>query len=102
MKISVPKETAERERRVALVPEVVQRLTGDELEVAVESGAGAGARPSGQAFQEAAGPGGGPPPLGRSLPGGRRLGGRRLVGRRGGQGRRPLVRGDRPPAAGSG
>jgi NAD(P) transhydrogenase subunit alpha len=53
MKISVPKETAERERRVALVPEVVQRLTGDELEVAVESGAGAGARHSDEAYQEA-------------------------------------------------
>ena len=28
MRIGVPKETAERERRVALVPEVVKKLTG--------------------------------------------------------------------------
>jgi NAD(P) transhydrogenase subunit alpha len=53
MKISVPKETAERERRVALVPEVVQRLVGDEVEVAVESGAGAGARHADSAYEEA-------------------------------------------------
>src|SRR4051794_25623173 len=53
MKISVPKETAERERRVALVPEVVQRLAGDEVEVVVESGAGAGSHDSDEAYQEA-------------------------------------------------
>ena len=40
MKIGVPKETAERERRVALVPDVVKQLTAKELEVAVEPGAG--------------------------------------------------------------
>ena len=43
MRIGVPKETAERERRVALVPEVVKQLTAKELEVAVEPGAGEGA-----------------------------------------------------------
>ncbi len=43
MRIGVPKETAERERRVALVPEVVKQLTAKELEVTVEPGAGAGA-----------------------------------------------------------
>ncbi len=43
MKISVPKETAPGERRVALVPEVVQRLTKDGLEVVVEPGAGSAA-----------------------------------------------------------
>ena len=53
MKISVPKETAERESRVALVPEVVQRLAGDDVDVVVESGAGAGARHSDEAYQEA-------------------------------------------------
>src|SRR3954447_4201498 len=53
MKISVPKETAERERRVALVPEVVQRLTGEHLDVVVESGAGAGARHADAAYEEA-------------------------------------------------
>jgi NAD(P) transhydrogenase subunit alpha len=43
MRIGVPKETAEGERRVALVPEVVGKLTGKDLEVVVEHGAGQGA-----------------------------------------------------------
>jgi H+-translocating NAD(P) transhydrogenase subunit alpha len=42
MKIGVPKETAEGERRVALVPDVVKALTAKEIEVAVEPGAGEG------------------------------------------------------------
>ena len=37
MRIGVPKETAEGERRVALVPEVVQKLTGAGHEVIVEA-----------------------------------------------------------------
>ena len=41
MKVGVPKETAEGERRVALVPEVVRKLAAKELEVVVEAGAGA-------------------------------------------------------------
>ncbi len=41
MKIGVPKETQDGERRVALVPEVVQKLTGSGLDVVVERGAGA-------------------------------------------------------------
>src|SRR3954452_8078139 len=40
MRIGVPKETAEDERRVALVPEVVRKLTGGGHEVVVEAGAG--------------------------------------------------------------
>src|SRR3954452_20951059 len=40
MRIGVPKETAEEERRVALVPEVVRKLTGGGHEVTVEAGAG--------------------------------------------------------------
>jgi NAD(P) transhydrogenase subunit alpha len=40
MRIGVPKETAEDERRVALVPEVVRKLTGNGHEVVVEAGAG--------------------------------------------------------------
>jgi H+-translocating NAD(P) transhydrogenase subunit alpha len=40
MRIGVPKETAEHERRVALVPDVVGSLTGRDLEVVVEPGAG--------------------------------------------------------------
>src|SRR6266576_749097 len=43
MKIGVPKETAEGERRVALVPDVVKALIAKEIEVAVEPGAGEGA-----------------------------------------------------------
>jgi proton-translocating NAD(P)+ transhydrogenase subunit alpha len=43
MKVGVPKESREGERRVALIPDVVGSLTGDDLEVAVESGAGEGA-----------------------------------------------------------
>jgi len=48
MRIGVPRETAEGERRVALVPEVVQKLAqppGEDAsapEVLVEHGAGAG------------------------------------------------------------
>ena len=43
MRIGVPKETVAGERRVALVPDVVRRLTGQGHEVVVEPGAGAGA-----------------------------------------------------------
>jgi NAD(P) transhydrogenase subunit alpha len=42
MKIGVPRETTSGERRVAIVPETVKRLVAKGLEVAVESGAGAG------------------------------------------------------------
>ena len=44
MNVGVPKESAEGERRVALIPDAVRALTGKELEVAVESGAAEGAR----------------------------------------------------------
>jgi NAD(P) transhydrogenase subunit alpha len=40
MRIGVPKETIEGERRVALIPDVARSLTAKELEVAIESGAG--------------------------------------------------------------
>jgi H+-translocating NAD(P) transhydrogenase subunit alpha len=40
MRIGVPKETAQDERRVALVPEVVRKLAGAGHEVVVEAGAG--------------------------------------------------------------
>jgi len=43
MKISIPKERRPHERRVAATPETVKRLAGQGLEVAVETGAGAGA-----------------------------------------------------------
>jgi NAD(P) transhydrogenase subunit alpha len=40
LKIGAPKETAARERRVALVPDVVRRLRAAEHEVIVQAGAG--------------------------------------------------------------
>jgi H+-translocating NAD(P) transhydrogenase subunit alpha len=43
MKVGVVKETAPGERRVAIVPEVIGKLTGADLEVLVEKGAGDGA-----------------------------------------------------------
>jgi NAD(P) transhydrogenase subunit alpha len=40
MKVGVPKETSQGERRVALVPDVVKSLAEREIEVVVEAGAG--------------------------------------------------------------
>lgn len=49
MRIGVPKETVDGERRVALVPEVARKLTSAGHEVLVQAGAGAGAMiPDGQ------------------------------------------------------
>ena len=54
MKIGVPKETADGERRVALVPEVIKRLSGDGgQQVIVERGAGEGAMIPDEAFADA-------------------------------------------------
>ena len=53
MKVGVPRETAAGERRVALVPETVKRLTGSGFEIAVEHGAGAAASFPDRAFEEA-------------------------------------------------
>jgi proton-translocating NAD(P)+ transhydrogenase subunit alpha len=53
MNVSVPKETAAGERRVALVPEVVERLVGDGLQVTIEPGAGEGAHYTDAAYEEA-------------------------------------------------
>jgi H+-translocating NAD(P) transhydrogenase subunit alpha len=53
MRVGVPKETAERERRVALVPEVVRKLTQKEHEILVEAGAGQGAMIPDALFEEA-------------------------------------------------
>src|SRR3954465_2594786 len=54
MKVSVPKETAAGEQRVALVPEVAQRLVAPGgHEVVVESGAGAGAHHPDAEYTEA-------------------------------------------------
>ena len=43
MKIFVPKESRAGEIRVALVPDVISKLTRAGFEVAIESGAGVGA-----------------------------------------------------------
>jgi NAD(P) transhydrogenase subunit alpha len=53
MKVGVPAETAAGERRVALVPEVVSRLTAKDFEVVVQQGAGAGALIPDAAFGDA-------------------------------------------------
>src|SRR5579859_507460 len=60
MRIAVPQEVAEGERRVALVPEVVQKLTrpaGDDApappEILVQRGSGAGAMIPDQQYEEA-------------------------------------------------
>jgi H+-translocating NAD(P) transhydrogenase subunit alpha len=53
MRVGVPKETAPGERRVALVPEVVKRLSGLGLEVVVQAGAGDGAQIPDAAFTDA-------------------------------------------------
>ena len=53
MKVGVAKETAAGERRVALVPEALGRLTSAGLEILVERGAGAGALIPDQAFADA-------------------------------------------------
>jgi H+-translocating NAD(P) transhydrogenase subunit alpha len=42
MRVGVPKESRGGERRVALIPDSVSSLTGEDVDVAVESGAGEG------------------------------------------------------------
>src|SRR3979490_2234212 len=53
MKVGVPAETAAGERRVALVPEVVSRLTAKDFDVLVQQGAGTGALIPDAAFGDA-------------------------------------------------
>ena len=53
MKVGVPKETADGELRVALVPDEVRRLAKKDVEVVVEPGAGAGAHIADEGFSEA-------------------------------------------------
>ena len=53
MKVGVAKETAPGERRVALVPEVLGKLTAAGLEILVERDAGAGAAIPDSAYEEA-------------------------------------------------
>src|SRR3954447_9805397 len=53
MVVGVPKETADGERRVAMVPDVVKRLGAKDVEVVVESGAGEAALIPDALFEEA-------------------------------------------------
>jgi NAD(P) transhydrogenase subunit alpha len=53
MKVGVARETAAGERRVALVPEALGKLTAAGLEILVEAGAGAGAAFPDSAYAEA-------------------------------------------------
>ncbi|HEV7811187.1 MAG TPA: NAD(P) transhydrogenase subunit alpha, partial [Candidatus Limnocylindrales bacterium] len=53
MKVGVAKETAPGERRVALVPEALGKLTSAGLEILVETGAGAGAAIPDSAYADA-------------------------------------------------
>ncbi len=53
MKVGVPAETVDGERRIALVPDVVRKLTGKGLEIVVQPGAGAGAMLPDELFSDA-------------------------------------------------
>jgi NAD(P) transhydrogenase subunit alpha len=53
MRVGVPKETVDGEHRVALVPEVVRKLTTKDFEVVVEPGAGEAAMLSDGAYEDA-------------------------------------------------
>src|SRR5881392_760892 len=53
MKVGVPRETTAGERRVALVPETVKRLTGSGFEVIIERGAGKSASFPDPAYEQA-------------------------------------------------
>ncbi len=53
MVIAVPKETAEHEKRVALVPETVKKLADLEFDIHLEAGAGKAANYSDESFSEA-------------------------------------------------
>ncbi len=53
MRVGVPKEIAEGERRVALTPEVIKKLAAQNVEVIVESGAGVSASIDDAAYEQA-------------------------------------------------
>ncbi len=55
MRLGVPNQTSEQERRVALVPDTIQRIArqfGDSIEIVVESGAGERAFFSDESYRE--------------------------------------------------
>ena len=53
MRIAVPKEIKDGEKRVALVPDIISKLTKAGLEVVIESGAGVNAQASDEDFKKA-------------------------------------------------
>jgi NAD(P) transhydrogenase subunit alpha len=53
VRVGVPKEVVDGERRVALVPEVVQKLVKGGVEVRIEAGAGAGSYYPDEAYEAA-------------------------------------------------
>ena len=53
MRIAVPKEIKDGEKRVALVPDIISKLTKSGLEVVIESGAGVKAQASDEDFKKA-------------------------------------------------
>ena len=53
MRVGVPRETTQGERRVALVPETVGKLTAAGFDLVVEQGAGAAASFPDDAYTEA-------------------------------------------------
>ena len=53
MRIAVPKETKQGEKRVALVPDIIPKLTKAGLEVVIESQAGSAAEYSDQQYIDA-------------------------------------------------
>ena len=53
MLVAVPKEIRDGEKRVALVPDIINKLTRLGLEVAIESGAGNSAQASDDAYRAA-------------------------------------------------
>ena len=54
MRVGVPKEMAEGERRVALIADTVASLAKQKIEVSVESGAGDGAGQTDSAYADEA------------------------------------------------
>jgi H+-translocating NAD(P) transhydrogenase subunit alpha len=53
LKVAIPKEILEGERRVAVIPETVKRMTKKGIEVSVEAGAGEGSFITDREYQEA-------------------------------------------------
>ena len=53
MKVAIPKERSDDERRVALTPDTATKLKAAALDVSVEAGAGSGAYIPDEAYEKA-------------------------------------------------